>query len=273
MKRKIAFFDIDGTLTSELDGSIPASAEYAIKKSRENGHLMFINTGRCMQNVEPRFLEIGFDGIISGCGTNIYCLENGKFTEKFYVGQTHDTAMEILKHARSFKLDLLFESKREVRFDTSRPLATEGGKRQYDAFVRRNYDMSHSPEASDFTFDKFVVWFSDISDLDAFRSVSDKYFTCIDRGGCFWEFVPYGYSKATGIQWVIDYYGLPIEASYAFGDSSNDLPMLNYVKHSTAMGNSTPASLFSQVSYVTAKASEDGIKQALEYFDFMHAGQ
>ena len=97
MKQKIAFFDIDGTLTSELDGSVPASAEYAIKKSRENGHLMFINTGRCMQNVEPRFLEIGFDGIISGCGTNIYCLENGKFTEKFYVGQTHDTAMEILK--------------------------------------------------------------------------------------------------------------------------------------------------------------------------------
>ena len=71
MKRKIAFFDIDGTLTSEIDGSIPQSTKNSIRIARRNGHLMFINTGRCMQNVESRFLEIGFDGIISGCGTNI----------------------------------------------------------------------------------------------------------------------------------------------------------------------------------------------------------
>lgn len=32
MTGKIAFFDIDGTLTSELDGSIPADAATAIAK-------------------------------------------------------------------------------------------------------------------------------------------------------------------------------------------------------------------------------------------------
>lgn len=273
MNRKIAFFDVDGTLTSEIDGSVPKSSKSAIRLARQNGHLMFINTGRCMQNVEQRFLEIGFDGVISGCGTNIYCLENGKLQEKLYVEQPHEIVLEILNHARLFKLDLLFESKQGVRFDTVKPLVTEGGIRQYNAFVKRNYDMSHDPEAKDFTCDKFVVWFSDITDLDAFRQVSDKYFTCIDRGGYFREFVPYGYSKATGIQWVLDYYGLSLDDSYAFGDSNNDLSMLTYVKHSIAMGNSTPTSLFSQVSYVTAKSSENGIKQALEHFEFIHIGQ
>ena len=43
--KKIAFFDIDGTLTSEIDGSIPESAVYAIRAARANGNLMFINTG------------------------------------------------------------------------------------------------------------------------------------------------------------------------------------------------------------------------------------
>ena len=86
MERKIAFFDIDGTLTSELDGSVLPSTKNAIKKARNNGHIMFINTGRCMQNVEKRFLEIGFDGIISGCGTNIYCNENGINKE---IGRAH----------------------------------------------------------------------------------------------------------------------------------------------------------------------------------------
>ena len=40
--KKIAFFDIDGTLTSEIDGSIPESAVYAIRAARANGNLMFI---------------------------------------------------------------------------------------------------------------------------------------------------------------------------------------------------------------------------------------
>ena len=56
--KKIAFFDIDGTLTSEIDGSIPESAVYAIRAARANGNLMFINTGRCFQNVEQRFRDV-----------------------------------------------------------------------------------------------------------------------------------------------------------------------------------------------------------------------
>ena len=43
--KKIAFFDIDGTLTSEIDGSLPKSAINAIRHARTFGHLMFINTG------------------------------------------------------------------------------------------------------------------------------------------------------------------------------------------------------------------------------------
>lgn len=269
MERKIAFFDIDGTLTSELDGSVLPSTKNAIKKARDNGHIMFINTGRCMQNVEKRFLEIGFDGIISGCGTNIYCNENGINKELLYVSQTHAVTSEILAHARKFKLDLLFESKNYVRFDTKTPLLTEGGIRQYNAFLSRNYDMSQNPEEEDFTCDKFVVWFTDMEDLPAFQRVSDKYFECIDRGGNFREFVPIGYSKATGIQFVLDHYQIAHENSYSFGDSNNDLPMLNYTNYSVAMGNAVPASLFDQVTYISAKSSENGIRQALEHYGFI----
>lgn len=35
--KKIAFFDIDGTLTSEIDGSIPESAVYAIRQRGQTG--------------------------------------------------------------------------------------------------------------------------------------------------------------------------------------------------------------------------------------------
>ena len=263
--RKIAFFDIDGTLTSEIDGSIPESAVKAIRTARQKGHLMFINTGRCFQNVEQRFRDIGFDGYICGCGTNIYC--DGR--DVLYVSQTHETIMKILQKARETRVDILFESRREVAFDRSRPLIHPDANRHYNEFVRQDYSMPEDLENPNFFCDKFVIWYQDEHQLTEFRKVSDAYFECIDRGGTFREFVPIGYSKATGIQYVLDYYKIPLEHAYALGDSNNDLSMLSYVPGSIAMGNSNPPSLFGLVSYVTEKASADGIRLALEHYDFI----
>ena len=262
MTRKIAFFDIDGTLTSELDGSISESTRSSIRKARENGHLMFINTGRCFQNVEKRFQEIGFDGYVCGCGTNIYC--DGK--EVLYKSQTHDMIMLMLESARNLNIDILFESKREVAFDVSRPLIDPQARIFHEKFTKRGYIMPADLENPDFTSDKFVIWFQTQDQLTEFCKVSNPYFECIDRGGNFREFVPLGYSKATGLQFVLDYYQLKKEDAYAFGDSNNDLAMLTYLPNSIAMGNSLPTSLFDQVSYVTTKASEDGIEHALKHF-------
>ncbi len=265
MKQKIAFFDIDGTLTSELDGSIPQSAIDAIRQARANGHLMFINTGRCLQNVEKRFRDIGFSGYVCGCGTNIYC--DGK--DIFYHPQNHETIMKILYAAREANVDILFESRKEVCFDMSRPLQHPKAIRQYNSFLNRGYYMTDDLENPNFFSDKFVIWYEHPKQLEAFRKVSDKYFDCIDRGGTFREFVPYGFSKATGMQYVLNHYNLSIEDTYAFGDSNNDLAMLQYVKHSVAMGNSNPTSLFDIVSYVTTNASQNGIANALKHFKFI----
>lgn len=265
MKQKIAFFDIDGTLTSELDGSIPQSAVNAIRQARANGHLMFINTGRCLQNVEKRFRDIGFSGYVCGCGTNIYC--DGK--DIFYHPQNHETIMQILNAARATNVDILFESRKEVCFDMSRPLRHPKAIRQYHSFLNKGYYMTDDLENPNFFSDKFVIWYEHPEQLEVFRQTSDRFFDCIDRGGTFREFVPHGFSKATGIQYVLDYYHLSPEDTYAFGDSNNDLAMLQYAKHSIAMGNSDPASLFDLVSHVTTKASQDGIANALKYYNFL----
>jgi len=269
MERKIAFFDIDKTLTSETDETIPESVIRSLSLARKNGHLMFINTGRCYQNLEDRFKNIGFDGYVCGCGTNIYIEENGTINEMMHVFQPHSVAEIIIEHARKFRLDILFESKYRVCFDTVHPLLCSGAEKQYNIFKALGYDTVYDIDSKEFEFDKFVVWFENIDDIRKFREVSDTYFSCIDRGGNFREFVPSGYSKASGIQAVIDHYGIDLSQAYAFGDSNNDLPMLEYVPNSVAMGNAEPASLCSKVSYVTAKASEDGIEKALMHFGFI----
>ena len=145
--KKIAFFDIDGTLTSEIDGSLPKSAINAIRHARTFGHLMFINTGRCFQNVEPRFRRIGFDGYVCGCGTNIFC----SGTEALHVAQTHSITMQLLEAARKTNVDILFESRKEVAFDKSRSLTHPDAIHQYKAFLNRGYDMPENLENPNFS--------------------------------------------------------------------------------------------------------------------------
>lgn len=265
MKRKIAFFDIDGTLTSETDGSIPESAVEGIRRARENGHFMFINTGRCFHNVEMRFREIGFDGYVCGCGLNIYC--DGQ--ELLHVPMACSVKEEILAQARLTGVEILFESRTGVAYDLLSPLQSEGAIRQYQCFVDRGYDLSIDPGQPDFVADKFVIWFHEPEQLKQFRKVSDNYFTCIDRGGYFREFVPYGYSKATGLQFVLDHYGLSSEDAYGFGDSNNDFAMLEYLRNSVVMGSTAPKELLACASFVTEPASRNGLYHALEQLGFL----
>ena len=261
---KIAFFDIDGTLTSEKDGRVPESAKKAIRRAREAGNLMFINTGRCFQNVEQRFRNVGFDGYVNGCGTHI--MIGGETIH--YHPQPPERIKEILRLSRETGVDTLFECRYFVTFDHRHTLKNPNAIKQRDRFLERNYDISLDVDAPDFTCDKFVFWFSDESQLKAMREYTDKYFECINRSPDFREFVPIGYSKATGIQRVLDHYNLPLESAYAFGDSMNDEAMLSYVKHSVVMGNYESPEILKTAAHVAGKASEDGLANALEELGF-----
>ena len=46
MNRAALFFDIDGTVLSEITKEIPASTIDALKRAHDAGHFLFINTGR-----------------------------------------------------------------------------------------------------------------------------------------------------------------------------------------------------------------------------------
>ena len=69
--RKALFFDIDGTLW-DWNNKIPESTVQALYRLRKNGHLTFLCSGRSRAYIQnPRLFEIGFDGVVSGCGTMI----------------------------------------------------------------------------------------------------------------------------------------------------------------------------------------------------------
>ena len=63
----------------------------------------------------------------------------------------------------------------------------------------------------------------------------------------------------------MDHFGASLSDCYAFGDSINDMEMLQYVPHSVGMGNAVPEVL-EVVEYVTTDVTEDGIANALKHY-------
>ena len=51
MKRAVLFFDIDGTLLSEVTKKIPDSAAESVRRAKKAGHMLFINTGRTICSI------------------------------------------------------------------------------------------------------------------------------------------------------------------------------------------------------------------------------
>jgi hydroxymethylpyrimidine pyrophosphatase-like HAD family hydrolase len=95
LTRKIVFFDIDGTIWN-VHNEIPESTAEAIKRLRENGNLVFINTGRTRGYLRrPNLFALGFDGIISGAGTMIeYCSDSICSGNGDIAGRSLDTVVD-----------------------------------------------------------------------------------------------------------------------------------------------------------------------------------
>ncbi len=86
-------------------------------------------------------------------------------------------------------------------------------------------------------FDKFCVLADEKSDVDGFLRSLAPDMAYIDRGRGLYECVPAGYDKATAMEFILTkYFRIPREESYAFGDSANDLAMIQYAGHSVIMG-------------------------------------
>ena len=63
----------------------------------------------------------------------------------------------------------------------------------------------------------------------------------------------------------MDYYNIPVQNTYAIGDSTNDLPMINFAGTGIVMGNS-PACVTCHADYVTSSILEDGIYNAMKHY-------
>ena len=253
MGRKILFLDIDGTLLDVEDRRLPDSAVEAIRRARENGHLVYINSGRPYETIDVRLRSLGLDGFACACGCYIRVGDEVLFHQKLAI-----------EHQRELDLQVIYEGAERVCFDASRPM-DDHVKKEKAYFESMGIVAHEDPLAPDASFDKFVVWTKEDTDMDRFYRVVSRWFDILDREGTLLEMVPKGCTKGSAMDFLMARHGLTRADCIAIGDGINDLPMLDNAGISIAMGNSDPR-ILDRVTYVTDTLRRDGIYKAFEHF-------
>lgn len=75
-------------------------------------------------------------------------------------------------------------------------------------------------------------------------------------------------SKATGIEVILNHYGLSKDEAIAFGDNYNDIEMLKYIPRSVAMGNA-PEEIKKIAAFITDSNEDSGIYTYLKNFNLI----
>ncbi len=264
MDKEMLFFDIDGTLVSNMSPQIPGSALQAIEKARQNGHYTFINTGRtrcfARQFIRP---ELPFDGYLCACGCTI--IFHGKtLLQRSYTPEEGKRLTALMKQ---YRIEAFLEGSEDI-YCTRASYRQEHLNKAKHMFARLGFCQNRFMEDMDFSFDKFIFFSDGQDDVRGFMKALADEITFIDRGRGMYECIPKGFSKVSGMQYMSDYLGIPLSRSAAFGDSSNDCQMLAAAGRGIAMGRHDKV-LEQYAAYITDTVENDGIAKALRYAGFI----
>ncbi len=273
MEKYLIFFDIDGTILDNEEQVVPLSTIETIKELRKAGHQCFICTGRCRDIWPKEILDIGFDGVVGGCGTHIIYHDE----ELLHHTLSDELKREIADDLVNFHIDGVLEGSAHSYFHREPWMPTVVGffktprpKRDIGKKVSPEFEAGRIEflDAENLDFDKMALWFDKTGDMDGFKEKYEDRFDFIKRDPTFYEIVPKGFSKATGIDFVCRHLGVDKKYTMGFGDSTNDLPMLEYTEISVAMGDGNP-DIFDRVDYVTDAVMKDGIAKAIRHYGLL----
>ena len=237
---KIAFFDIDGTLASNIDitksikDRIPASTKLAIKKLKENDIIPMIATGRGKQSIRDVVEELEMDSYISANGLSV--THEGKEVYKRIL--TLKQIISVLDDIIELEnIVIMLETTQgniliKVSNDIRGKLKLKGVPIGYDIDKIKQYE----------TYEIAVLG----DNLKMRVKLSSKELKVKMVGPTIINIIPKEVSKATGIEKVLEIFNLDKNQAIAFGDELKAI-----------------------ATYVSDTVDKDGIYKACEYYGLL----
>ncbi|MCI9003778.1 MAG: HAD family hydrolase [Lachnospiraceae bacterium] len=276
MDQKLIFLDIDGTLTEPGKNVPPASAVDAVTQARGKGHKVVLCSGRNYGMLFP-VMQYGFDGLVASAGgyieyggqvvydcpmspkqqarvldvfreSGIYCTIGGRNHSYTDEGFKEFLAENMQSKANSELLRWRIQIEKELGI---RPMAEYDGEPIYGmAFMSRGAERLKKP----------------------MQALQEEFEFCIqDEDACGivnGELSSKEFDKGRGVERLCGFLGVSIEDTIAFGDSMNDLKMLEAVGTGVCMAGGSP-SLLRIADMVCPSVTEDGLYCAFEKLNLL----
>ncbi len=275
---KLIALDMDGTLFNSQSEISEKNIE-TLKRATEAGVAVAVATGRAYAELPIEMLyEVGIRYAITGNGSAVYRLPDKECI--FSDCLDNEVVCKIIRELK--QLDIYYD----IYVD---------GRVYCPKSVCHNIRKMDMPESLHEHIERTRIVVDDLEDY--IRSCGKPVekttlnFAYLENGTCLgkaesaaildrypqveylsggfhnWEFTRAGVNKGTGLRFLAEKIGVPMEFTMACGDSENDLSMLMVAHIAVAMENAKPA--VKEVSnYITLSNDESGVAHAIRHFVF-----
>lgn len=275
------FTDIDGTLFDHDTHSIPESALNAMIQAKENGHKIFLSSGRSYSDIDEIFKTLPIDGMVLGCGGQIIInntqistttmpkevvFELINFLKSNDIGFSLECVNNIYIYGYAYEMyrGWLKYMNNYIPFTDDELDEVLAKRNTYKLDKIKEEDYSNVLKLSFFAKEKEVVEEYLKTMPDCLFAYFDNMDPIIHSG----EFYMKEVNKASGMDKVLEYYNHPLEYTIALGDSLNDKEMIEHASIGIAMENGQQA-LKDIADFVTKKVNEDGFEFALKKYNLI----
>ncbi|EOL49325.1 Cof-type HAD-IIB family hydrolase [Enterococcus caccae] len=274
---KAIFFDIDGTLVNKNAKALETTKR-AIELAQKQGIICGVATGRGPVHLNQQIDKLNLDVFVTYNGQLVYTKDETIRANSFSV----DVLRNIVAFSDEHHRQIMFGSKDSLegsslmRFGQKKwaKRLTRFLPKQFPVTLAKNLVSRFSLHRKDQRYHDLAILKEPIYQCVLLSAMSEERFLKEQLPDCQFtrsnpytvDIIPSGGSKLVGIQQCIEHFGISLEEVMAFGDSWNDLEMLSHVGFGIAMGNAEEE-IKKAAKYVTKSNEEDGIYQALRYYD------
>lgn len=271
MDRKLIFLDIDGTLLPPGDMLVPEGTLKVLEQAKENGHKLFLCTGRNYRMTEPLLRHGCFAGAVCSAGGYVMC--DGKVLVDIPMEpqQAEGVRAALERHNVECTLearDATFggaEMMKRWSFTHKKDGTLNSEAERWRKAMEDGMAITPLSEYKGEPLYKIVFIADHESDLnEAKKLYEDQFVFCESKldsltdGFVNGELINRKFDKGTGIKAVCDYLGCTLADTIGFGDSDNDLQMTDVAGISVCMANGSE-SLKKRCDRIAPSVYDDGI--------------
>lgn len=269
---KLIALDMDGTLTSEDHITVSAENRTALKRAHESGAKIAIATGRARSIIGDVCEQVPeIDYIMYSNGAAIYDRAAGRTI--YENAMLWSTAKEVLDYLNGFPIFMeVYEDGRSYAQNDRIPYFSDEvlpnefleeamkGMTICDSITDTLEDRTIE-KITPHIFDKALykkIW-EHLKTIDGLE-VTTSFSVGID-------ITKAGADKGEAMRSLCEKLGFGADECMAFGDESNDIPMITYAKYGFAMGNGSDACK-AAAKFVTKSNAESGVAHGINKIMF-----